>query len=290
LLYDVIELRASANSIADFSYNIIKLYDSRITYNLLNNVTLTYENNMICSLICFIFYILSGRQGLGLPCLDWPTRLKIVKGIAKGLKHIYNELPSLIAPHGHLKSSNVLLDESLKPLLTDYGLIPVMNQEHAQELMVAYKSPEYLQHGRITKKTDVWSFGILILEILTGKFPANILQQGKGTSEEDSPFSWVLSVVPEGWSAEEVFDKEMGGSKNSEGEMRKLLKIGLACCEGDVEKRWDLKEAVERVKELRENDGDDDFYTSYASEADIESSRRLSADFNLSTTGSVQIF
>jgi serine/threonine protein kinase len=245
---------------------------------------------MICSLICFIFYVLSGRQGLGLPCLDWPTRLKIVKGIAKGLKHIYNELPSLIAPHGHLKSSNVLLDESLKPLLTDYGLIPVMNQEHAQELMVAYKSPEYLQHGRITKKTDVWSFGILILEILTGKFPANILQQGKGPSEEDSPFSWVLSVVPEGCSAEEVFDKEMGGSKNSEGEMRKLLKIGLACCEGDVEKRWDLKEAVERVKELRENDGDDDFYTSYASEADIESSRRLSADFNLSTAGSVQIF
>lgn len=166
-----------------------------------------------------------------------------------------------------------------------------MNQEHAHELMVAYKSPEYTQHGRITKKTDVWSLGILILEILTGKFPASILQQGKG-NEEDSPFSWVTLVVPEGWmDIDEVFDKEMAaGSKSSEGEMRKLLKIGLACCEGDVEKRWDFKEAFERIEELRENDGDDDFYTSYASEADIDSSRRLSADFNLSTTGSVQIF
>lgn len=215
-----------------------------------------------------------------MPSLDWPTRLKIVKGIAKGLKHIYNDLPGLIAPHGNLKSSNVLVDESLKPLLTDYGLIPVMNQEYAHELMVAYKSPEYLEHGRITKKTDIWSFGILIIEILTGKFPANILQQGKG-SEEDSAFGWVRSVVPEGWS-DEVFDKEMGGTKNNEGEMYKLLKIGLACCEGDVERRWDLKEAFERIEELRENDGDDDFYTSYASEVDIESSRGLSADFNLS--------
>jgi serine/threonine protein kinase len=239
----------------------------------------------------FFFDILSGHQGLGLPSLDWATRLKIVKGIARGLKHIYNELPSLIAPHGNLKSSNVLLDQSLKPLLTDYSLIPVMNQEHAHELMVAYKSPEYMQHGRITKKTDIWGLGILILEILTGKFPASILQQGKG-NEEDSPFSWVTLVVPEGWiHIDEVFDKEMAaGSKSSEGEMRKLLKIGLACCEGDVEKRWDFKEAFERIEELRENDGDDDFYTSYASEADIDSSRRLSADFNLSTTGSVQIF
>lgn len=143
---------------------------------------------------------------------------------------------------------------------------------------MVYKSPEYLQHGRITKKTDVWSFGVLILEILTGTSPPNILQQGKGNEEEISNLSWINSVVPENV----VFDKEIGATENSKGEMHKLLRIGLACCEGNVDQRWDLKEAVERIEELRENNSSDqDFFTSYAStEADIESSRGLSGDFN----------
>ncbi|KAL5178496.1 Pollen receptor-like kinase 1 [Glycine soja] len=193
---------------------------------------------------------LHGYHALGQESLDWASRLKIVKGIAKGLEHLYKEMPSLIAAHGHLKSSNVLLSESLEPILTDYGLGPVINQDLAPEIMVIYKSPEYVQHGRITKKTDVWSLGILILEILTGKFPANLLQ-GKGS--ELSLANWVHSVVPQEWTRE-VFDKDMDGTNNSEGEMVKLLKIALACCEGDVDKRWDLKEAVERIHEVNEEE------------------------------------
>ena len=200
-----------------------------------------------------------------------------MKGIAKGLEYLYKDMPSLIAPHGNLKSSNVLLTESFEPLLCDYGLVPVINQDLAQDIMVVYKSPEYLHHGRITKKTDVWCLGILILEILTGKFPANFLQQGKGS--EVSLANWVQSVVPEEWTGE-VFDKEMGATKNSEGEMVKLLKIALGCCEGDVDKRWDLKEAAEKIQEVKERDQDDEFFTSYASEADIRSSRGLSGEIN----------
>ncbi|XP_022754038.1 pollen receptor-like kinase 1 [Durio zibethinus] len=216
---------------------------------------------------------LHGHQSLGQPVLDWPTRLKIVKGVAKGLAYLYKELPSLIAPHGHLKSSNVLLNESFEPLLTDYGLIPVINQESAQELMVAYKSPEYVQHGRITKKTDVWGLGVLILEILTGKFPANFLQKGKGSDQDDLAI-WVKSVVgdQEMMSTDvEVFDKDMGATRNStDGEsMLQLLKIGLSCCEVDVEKRLDLKDAVERIEELKLKGGiDDDFYSLVAIEED----------------------
>ncbi|CAJ1937170.1 unnamed protein product [Sphenostylis stenocarpa] len=213
---------------------------------------------------------LHGHQSLGEPSLEWPIRLKIVKGIAKGLEYLYRDMASLIAPHGNLKSSNVLLTESFEPLLTDYGLVPVTNQEMAQDIMVIYKSPEYLQQGRITKKTDVWCLGILILEILTGKFPANFLQKGKGS--EVSLASWVESVVPEEWT-NAVFDQDMGATKNSEGEMGKLLKIALNCCEGDVDKRWDLKEAVEKILEVKQRDDDpENFFTSFASEADMMSS------------------
>ncbi|CAL5443522.1 unnamed protein product [Camellia sinensis] len=222
------------------------------------------------------------------PSLGWPARLKIIKGVAKGLLYLYNELPSLIVPHGHLKSSNVLLNESFEPLLTDYGLVPVVNQEHAQDIMVAHKSPEYKQNGRITKKTDLWSFGILILEILTGKFPANYLQQGKGsdTNTDTDLVTWVHSVAHEdNKCTSEVFDKDMGVTKNSEGEMLKLLKIGLACAQTDVEKRCDLKEAVEKIEDLKDKDTDEDFYSSYTSDGDVKSARGLSDDFSFSMNG-----
>ncbi|KAL1326375.1 hypothetical protein HN51_036457 [Arachis hypogaea] len=220
---------------------------------------------------------LHGYQSLGLESLDWPARLKIVKGITKGLEYLFKDLPSLIAPHGNLKSCNILLTESLEPLLCDYGLIPLINQELAKDIMVVYKSPEYLNNGRITKKTDVWCLGILILEILTGKFPENFLQQGKGS--EVSLANWVRSIAPEEWT-KEVFDKElMGAIKTSEGEMVKLLNIAMACCEEDLEKRWDLKEAVEKIEEIREKDQEDDFFT-VADDADVGSTRTLSGEIN----------
>ncbi|CAL5439281.1 unnamed protein product [Camellia sinensis] len=198
---------------------------------------------------------LHGNHSAEQPGLDWATRLKIVKGVARGLFYLHEELPSLIVPHGHLKSSNVLLDESMEPLLMDYTLVPVVNLERAQQIMVAYKSPEYAQQGRTTRKTDVWSLGILILEILTGKFPANYLIAQSGTDAAELT-SWVDSIAKE--DTARVFDKEMGTKNNNNnidghdqvGEMLKLLKIGVACCEEDAAKRWDLKEVLQKIEEL----------------------------------------
>ncbi|XAR47973.1 Non-specific serine/threonine protein kinase [Bertholletia excelsa] len=225
---------------------------------------------------------LHGNNSRVYPSLDWPTRLKIIKGVAKGLLYLQNELPSLMIPHGHLKSSNVLLNESFEPLLTDYSLVPIVNPEHAQEIMVAYKSPEYKHNERITKKTDVWSLGVIILEILTGKFPSNFLEQGK---ESDIDLvTWVQSVVHEERTGE-VFDKEIGVTKNCICEMTKLLKIGLACIEIDVEKRSDMKDVVDKIEELKEKDIDEEYYSSHTSEGDLKSSRGLSDDFSFSING-----
>ncbi|MED6159429.1 hypothetical protein PIB30_042280 [Stylosanthes scabra] len=188
--------------------------------------------------------------------LDWPTRLKIVKGVARGLAYLYNALPSVVAPHGHLKSSNVLLDESFEPLLTDYGLSPLINLDRAQQVIMPYKSPEYAQLGRITRKTDMWSFGILILEILTGKFPENYLAQ---THNSDSDIAnWVNTMVTEKRTSE-VFDADMGGFGNSKAELLKLLKIGLSCCEENVERRLDMKEALDQIEDLKEVESDGEY-------------------------------
>ncbi|KAJ0971874.1 hypothetical protein J5N97_019833 [Dioscorea zingiberensis] len=241
-------------------------------------VTQYYHNGSLA-------HLLHGNHGSNIPSLDWPTRLKIIKGVARGLTYLYEELPMLALPHGHLKSSNVLLDDSFEPLLTDYALVPVVNKNHATQVMVAYKSPEFLQHGKTSKKGDVWSFGILILEILTGKFPANYL--GTAKAGEDLA-SWVNSVIGEE-RTNEVFDAEMKGTKNCEEDMLKLLQIGLSCCEKDEEKRWDLKQAVEKIEELKVMEGDDDddeceAEPSYeSSEGEVMSSKDITEDqFSLS--------
>ncbi|KAK2425521.1 pollen receptor kinase [Trifolium repens] len=192
---------------------------------------------------------LHGNHNYHKPGLDWATRLKIVKGVARALSYLYSALPSVIVPHGHLKSSNVLLDESFEPLLTDYALSPLINLDHAQQIIMPYKSPEYAQLGRITKKTDVWSFGILILEILTGKFPENYITP-RHNSDSDLA-SWVNMMITEKRTSD-VFDVEMGGVGTSKAELLKLLKIGLSCCEENVERRLDIKEALEQIEDLNE--------------------------------------
>ncbi|XP_006344573.1 pollen receptor-like kinase 4 [Solanum tuberosum] len=204
-----------------------------------------YVNN-----VSLAVYLHGNSKSRGNQSLDWPTRLKIVKGVSKGILYLYNELPSLTSPHGHLKSSNVLLTENFEAVLTDYALLPVVNAEHAHEHMISYKAPELKQSGKINRKTDVWTLGMLILEILTGKFPSNLL--GKGTQDSDDLATWVNTTLGDESSEKEVFDKEMKGTKDCESEMMKLLKIGLSCCEVDVEKRWDIKEAVERIDEVKE--------------------------------------
>ncbi|XP_047326294.1 pollen receptor-like kinase 2 [Impatiens glandulifera] len=237
----------------DFQEHIIRL--GRLSHsNLLPPVAFYYRKEEKLLVSDYINNVslavyLHGNRSLDEPSLNWPTRLNIIKGVANGLQHLYNEFPNLVVPHGHLKSSNVLLSETMEPLLTDYSLVTMVNVEHAQQVMIAYKSPEYKHQHRVSKKTDVWSLGILIIEILTGKIPSNHFQQ-HGNGIESDLVAWVQSKDQEDFS--EIFDENMGVvGKDDKKEMVKLLKIGLACAESDMNKRYDIMEAVKKIEALK---------------------------------------
>ncbi|KAK4413685.1 Pollen receptor-like kinase [Sesamum alatum] len=200
---------------------------------------------------------LHGKHSAEQPGLSWAKRLKIIKGVAKGLAYLHAELPSLTVPHAHLKSSNVLLDNNFNPLLMDYTLVPVVNPSQVHQILVAYKSPEYTQTGRTCKKTDVWCLGVLILETLTGKF---VIAQGYGQGQNAADLAaWINAIVQEASSSNsaQVFDKEMEiSTERCRPEMEKLLQIGITCCQEDQEKRWDLEEAVNQIEQVQESSTD----------------------------------
>ncbi|XP_062224645.1 pollen receptor-like kinase 4 [Phragmites australis] len=210
--------------------------------------------------------LLHGNRG---SILDWGKRLRIIKGTARGVAHLYDELPMLTVPHGHLKSSNVLLDGAFEAVLADYALVPVVTAHHVAQVMVAYKAPECIApQGKPSKKSDVWSLGILILEVLTGKFPANYLRQGRQGTDLAG---WVHAVVTEELTGE-VFDKDITGARGAEADMVKLLQVGLGCCEADVDRRWDLKTVIARIDEIREPEpADGDSSSSLASDGEHRS-------------------
>ena len=191
--------------------------------------------------------ILLGDRGISHSELTWPIRLKIIKGVANGMVFLHTEFSSLGVPHGNLKSSNILLESDYSPLLTDYAFQPLVNMAQASQTMFSYRAPEMLQEQPVSPKCDVYCLGIVILEILTGKFPTQYLSNGKGGTDV---VQWVKSGMEENRETE-LIDPEIA-SEASENEMRRLLYIAAECVESDPQKRLDMKEAFRRIQEIKE--------------------------------------
>ncbi|CAI5472332.1 unnamed protein product [Closterium sp. Yama58-4] len=109
-----------------------------------------------------------------LPPLDWATRLKVALGTARGLAYLHEEVQVPII-YRDFKTSNVLLDADFCPKLSDFGLAregPMGEETHVSTQVrgtAGYAAPEYMMTGRLTPKNDVWAFGVVLLELLTGR-------------------------------------------------------------------------------------------------------------------------
>ncbi|KAJ7979222.1 putative Receptor-like kinase [Quillaja saponaria] len=194
-----------------------------------------------------LLYVLHGDRGITHGELTWPNRLKIVQGIARGLEFLHSEYASYDLPHGNLKSSNVLLSDDYEPLLSDFAFHPLTNPNNAVQAMFAYKSPDYVQYQHVSPKSDIYCLGIIILEILTGKFPSQYLSNNKGGTDV---VHWVLTAISERREAE-VIDPEIGSNTDSLKQMLQLLQIGAAFTESNPDQRLNMREVIRMIEEVQ---------------------------------------
>uniref|UniRef100_A0A5B6YS95 Protein kinase domain-containing protein n=1 Tax=Davidia involucrata TaxID=16924 RepID=A0A5B6YS95_DAVIN len=188
--------------------------------------------------------LLHGNRGAGRTPLNWETRSMIALGAARGIAYLHSQGPTV--SHGSIKSSNVLLTKSYEARVSDFGLAHLVGPPSPTPNRVAgYRAPEVTDARKVSQKADVYSFGVLLLELLTGKAPTHALLNEEGI---DLP-RWVQSVVREEWTAE-VFDLELLRYQTVEEEMVQLLQLAIDCAAQYPDKRPSMPEVTTRIEEI----------------------------------------
>lgn len=160
--------------------------------------------------------------------LEWPIRHQIALGIAQGLAYLHHDLlPPII--HRDIKSTNILLDVNYQPKVADFGIAKVLQAKGGKEsttTVVAgtygYLAPEYAYSSKATTKCDIYSFGVVLMELITGKKPVEA-----EFGDNKNIIYWVSTKVDTKEGAIEVLDKRLSASFRDE--MFQVLRIAIRC-------------------------------------------------------------
>lgn len=182
--------------------------------------------------------------------LPWPHRRKILLGVASALAYLHQECENQVI-HRDIKTSNIMLDEGFNARLGDFGLARQIEHDKSPDATVAagtmgYLAPEYLLTGRATEKTDVFSYGAVVLEVASGRRP--IEKEGSGASKvgvNGNLVEWVWSLHREGTLLMAV-DARLEGEFD-ENELRRVLMVGLACSHPDPLARPTMRGVVQML-------------------------------------------
>ncbi|KAJ0558919.1 putative protein kinase RLK-Pelle-SD-2b family [Helianthus annuus] len=199
---------------------------------------LVYEFMTNGSLDKWLFVSHKTRERL----LEWSTRFHIAVGTAQGIAYFHEQCRNRII-HCDIKPENILLDENFSPKVSDFGLAKLMGREHSQVVTMVrgtrgYLAPEWISNRPVTVKTDVYSYGMLLLEIVGGRRNLDM------SFDADNFFfpGWAFQEMRNG-DAMKVADRRLEGAVD-EGELLRALKVGFWCIQDDVSMRPSMSEVV----------------------------------------------
>ncbi|XVF20535.1 hypothetical protein REPUB_Repub12eG0008600 [Reevesia pubescens] len=201
----------------------------------------------------------------GKPVLDWGTRKRIALGAARGLLYLHEQCdPKII--HRDVKAANILLDDYCEAVVGDFGLAKLLDHQDSHVTTavrgtVGHIAPEYLSTGQSSEKTDVFGFGILLLELITGQ---RALEFGKAANQKGAMLDWVRKIHQEK-KLEVLVDKDLKNNYDRI-ELEEMVQVALLCTqyvpghrpkmsevvrmlEGDgLAERWEASQRAESTK------------------------------------------
>ncbi|KAI6688621.1 hypothetical protein NL676_025449 [Syzygium grande] len=190
--------------------------------------------------------------------LDWETRKKIAIDSARGLAFLHHScIPHII--HRDMKSSNVLLDENFVARVSDFGMARLVNalDTHLSVTTLAgtpgYVPPEYYQSFRCTTKGDVYSYGVILLELLSGRRPTDSSE----FSEDNNLVSWAKQLWREK-RIDEILDPDLVEDTSRKDELSQYLRIAFECLEDRPPRRPTMIQIMAMFKELQASTLDSD--------------------------------
>ncbi|XWS22856.1 hypothetical protein CRYUN_Cryun29cG0071900 [Craigia yunnanensis] len=174
--------------------------------------------------------------------LDWKRRYEIITGIARGLLYLHKDAHNRII-HRDIKASNILLDDKWVPKIADFGMARLFpeDQTHVNTRVAGtngYMAPEYVMHGHLSVKADVFSFGVLVLELISGQrnssFNLNV--------DAQNLLDWAYKLYKKG-KCLEIMDPALAPSAPPE-QVAMCIQLGLLCTQGDPQLRPEMHRVV----------------------------------------------
>ncbi|CAH2065689.1 unnamed protein product [Thlaspi arvense] len=182
--------------------------------------------------------------------LPWSARYKIALGVAEAIAYLHNGTDQCVV-HRDIKPSNILLSSNKKPKLCDFGLATWTAAPSVPFLCktvkgtFGYLAPEYFQHGKISDKTDVYAFGVVLLELITGRKPI----ESRRPSGEENLVVWAKPLLHRGMEAiEEFLDPRLTCTRKNSALMDRMIRAAAACVTNEESRRPAMKEILSILK------------------------------------------
>ncbi|KAG6752301.1 hypothetical protein POTOM_044524 [Populus tomentosa] len=182
------------------------------------------------------------------PPLDWPTRKRIALGSARGLSYLHDHCdPKII--HRDVKAANILLDEEFEAVVGDFGLAKLMDYKDthvttAVRGTIGHIAPEYLSTGKSSEKTDVFGYGIMLLELITGQRAFDLARLAN--DDDVMLLDWVKGLLKEK-KLEMLVDPDLQ-NKYVEAEVEQLIQVALLCTQGSPMERPKMSDVVRMLE------------------------------------------